>query len=48
MRDALEGVREMPGAHGIFNMSTQDHAGLDQRGRVMVTIQNGTWKYIGN
>jgi branched-chain amino acid transport system substrate-binding protein len=48
MRDALEGVRELPGAHGIFNMSMQDHAGLDQRGRVMVTIQNGTWKYLGN
>jgi branched-chain amino acid transport system substrate-binding protein len=48
MRDALEGVRELPGAHGIFNMSAQDHAGLDQRGRVMVTIQNGTWKFVGN
>lgn len=48
MREALEGVRELPGAHGIFNMSAQDHAGLDQRGRVMVTIQNGTWKFLSN
>jgi branched-chain amino acid transport system substrate-binding protein len=48
MRDALEAVKELPGAHGIFNMSAGDHSGLDQRGRVMVTISNGTWKYIGD
>ncbi len=48
LRDALEGVKELPGAHGIFNMSSGDHNGLDQRGRVMVTISNGTWKYIGD
>jgi branched-chain amino acid transport system substrate-binding protein len=48
LRDALEGVKELPGAHGIFNMSPGDHNGLDQRGRVMVTISNGTWKYIGD
>jgi branched-chain amino acid transport system substrate-binding protein len=46
MRDAIEGVREMAGAHGIFNMSPTDHAGLDQRGRVMVTIANGAWKFV--
>ena len=45
LRDALEGVKEMPGAHGIFNMSPTDHLGLDQRARVMVKIENGTWKY---
>jgi branched-chain amino acid transport system substrate-binding protein len=45
LRDALEGVKEMPGAHGIFNMSPNDHLGLDQRARVMVKIENGTWKY---
>jgi branched-chain amino acid transport system substrate-binding protein len=48
IRDALEGIKEMPGAHGIFNMSAGDHNGLDQRGRVMVTISNGAWKYIGD
>ena len=34
-----------PGAHGIFNMSPNDHLGLDQRARVMVKIENGAWKY---
>jgi branched-chain amino acid transport system substrate-binding protein len=45
LRDALEQVHELPGAHGIFTMSPTDHLGLDQRARVMVKIENGTWKY---
>lgn len=45
LRDALEGVKEVAGSHGIFNMSANDHLGLDQRARVMVTIQNGKWVY---
>jgi branched-chain amino acid transport system substrate-binding protein len=45
LRDALEQVKEAPGAHGIFNMSPGDHLGLDQRARVMVKIENGAWKY---
>ena len=45
LRDALEQVKEVPGAHGIFNMSATDHLGLDQRARVMVKIENGAWKF---
>jgi branched-chain amino acid transport system substrate-binding protein len=45
LRDALEQVKELPGAHGIFNMSAGDHLGLDQRARVMVKIEGGAWKY---
>ena len=44
LRDALEGLKDVAGAHGIFNMSATDHLGLDQRARVMVKIDNGTWK----
>lgn len=46
LRDALEQVKEAPGAHGIFNMSPTDHLGLDQRARVMVVIDKGHWKYL--
>jgi branched-chain amino acid transport system substrate-binding protein len=46
LRDALEGVKDLPGAHGVFNMSPTDHLGLDQRARVMVKIENGSWKYV--
>ena len=44
LRDALESTKNVAGAHGIFNMSPNDHLGLDQRSRVMVQIQSGTWK----
>ncbi|MBI5268503.1 MAG: ABC transporter substrate-binding protein [Burkholderiales bacterium] len=46
LRDALEQVKELPGAHGIFTMSPNDHLGLDQRARVMVKIEKGAWKYV--
>jgi branched-chain amino acid transport system substrate-binding protein len=46
LRDALEQVKELPGAHGVFNMTATDHLGLDQRARVMVKIENGAWKYV--
>ena len=45
LRDAIEQVKDLPGAHGIFTMSPTDHLGLDQRAYVMVKIDNGTWKY---
>ena len=45
LRDALESVKEVAGAHGVFNMSPTDHLGLDQRARVMVKIEGGAWKY---
>lgn len=45
LRDELEKVKEVPGAHGVFNTSAADHLGLDQRGRVMVKIENGAWKF---
>jgi len=44
LRDSLEGVKNAAGAHGIFNMSSKDHLGLDQRAAVMVQVVNGDWK----
>jgi branched-chain amino acid transport system substrate-binding protein len=46
LRDALEGVKNAAGAHGIFNMSPNDHLGLDQRAAVMVEIKNATWQLV--
>jgi branched-chain amino acid transport system substrate-binding protein len=43
MRDSLEGVKNASGAHGIFNMTPNDHLGLDQRAVVMVQIKDGKW-----
>lgn len=46
LRDGLEGVKNLAGAHGVFNMSTTDHLGFDQRARVMVQIKNGAWALV--
>ena len=46
LRDALENVKSLPGAHGVFNTSGQDHQGFDQRSRVMVKVENGNWKLL--
>jgi branched-chain amino acid transport system substrate-binding protein len=46
LRDAIENTKNLPAAHGIFNLSAQDHQGYDQRARVMVKIENGTWKLL--
>ncbi|RYZ13147.1 MAG: ABC transporter substrate-binding protein, partial [Comamonadaceae bacterium] len=45
LRDALENLKDVSGAHGVFNTTPNDHLGLDQRARVMVKIENGAWKY---
>lgn len=44
LRDALEGVRNLSVSNGVISMSKNDHLGLDQRARVMVKIDGGTWK----
>lgn len=46
LRDALEGTKNLPAAHGIFNLTPNDHQGYDQRARVMATIENNTWKLV--
>ncbi|WP_250526413.1 ABC transporter substrate-binding protein [Caballeronia sp. GAWG2-1] len=48
LRAAIEGTRDLPASHGIFNMSANDHSGLDQSARVMVEIVGGKWKLSGN
>jgi branched-chain amino acid transport system substrate-binding protein len=48
LRAALESSHDIAGAHGIFNMSATDHAGLDDRARVMVRIVGGQWKLAGD
>src|SRR3546814_18588075 len=33
MRDALEGIKNLPASPGVFKMSPTDHAGFDERAR---------------
>lgn len=46
LRDAIEGTKNLPAAHGIFNLTPNDHQGYDQRARVMATIENNAWKLV--
>ncbi len=46
LRDALENVKELPGVHGVFNMSAKDHNGFDSRAAIMATVENGDWKLL--
>lgn len=43
IRDELEKVRNFAGTGGIFNMSPEDHVGLDERSMVLVRIEGGKW-----
>ncbi len=44
LRDALENTKNVAATHAVYNMSPQDHAGVDSRARVLVQIQGGDWK----
>ncbi|WP_412477922.1 ABC transporter substrate-binding protein [Azonexus sp. IMCC34839] len=47
LRDALENSKEVVGAQGVFNMTAQNHNGMDKRARVMMTIRDGKWVLTG-
>jgi len=44
IRDELEKIKEFVGISGIFNMSPEDHNGLDKRAVTMYEIVNGQWQ----
>lgn len=46
LRDALENVHDLVISQGVMNLSKTDHNGMDQRARVMVTVENGKWKAL--
>ena len=41
VRDALETITGFAGASGVFNMSAEDHNGLDMSSIEMLTVKNG-------
>jgi branched-chain amino acid transport system substrate-binding protein len=46
LRDALEQTHELVGAQGVFTMTAQNHNGMDNRARTMMTVKNGRWTLI--
>ena len=43
LRDALENVHDVAGAQGVFDMTPDNHTGLDERAMVMVEVRDGSW-----
>lgn len=43
---AIESEKEIPASHGVFNFTPTDHFGLDNRGRVLLTVKNGDWAIV--
>ena len=46
VRKALEGIQDFVGVTGVFNMSAQDHNGLQADSFRILEVQNGEWKLI--
>lgn len=46
VRDYLETkVKNWPGVSGVFNLSPQDHTGLNKDAFVMITVKNNDWTF---
>jgi branched-chain amino acid transport system substrate-binding protein len=43
---ALESEKEIAASHGVYNFTPSDHFGLDERGRVLLTVKNGDWALV--
>lgn len=46
LRDALEGLHEVPGPDGIYSMSPTNHDGPQAHAVVMVRISHGAWELV--
>src|SRR5262245_7647621 len=43
---AIESEKEIAASHGVYNFTPTDHAGLDERGRVLLTVKDGNWALV--
>jgi branched-chain amino acid transport system substrate-binding protein len=46
LRRSLESGREVPGTHAVYRFTAQDHYGVDERARVLVSVKNGAFRVI--
>ena len=46
LRDSLENVKNVVGAHGVYNLTPANHNGVDERARVLVRVENGVWRLM--
>ncbi|HEY8578376.1 MAG TPA: ABC transporter substrate-binding protein [Beijerinckiaceae bacterium] len=43
---ALESEKDIVASQGVYNFTSTDHYGLDERGRVLIRVKNGDWEVI--
>jgi branched-chain amino acid transport system substrate-binding protein len=46
LRDALYATHEVVGTHAVYNFKPGDRYGTDERSRVLVRLDHGTWKLV--
>jgi branched-chain amino acid transport system substrate-binding protein len=47
LRDAIVSSKEVIGTQGVYNYKPGQPFGSDQRAVVMVKLEEGQWKYLG-
>jgi len=43
---AIESEKEIAASHGVYNFTPTDHSGLDERGRVLLTVKDANWALV--
>ncbi len=46
LRDAIEGLHDVPAVDGAFTFSSKDHGGLGSSSAVMVTVRDGAYQLV--
>jgi len=46
LREALEQEHDVVGCQGVFNMSPDNHNGMDERARVLVPVKDGRFRLL--
>jgi len=47
LRDAMFGTKDLVGTHGVYSFAPNNNSGVDERARVIVTLEKGQWKLLG-
>lgn len=46
LRDAMQSGSDVVGTNGVYRFTADDHYGLDERARVMITVKNGKFRLL--
>ena len=47
LRDELYRTKDVVGCHGVYTYAQSSNSGVDERARVIVTLEKGQWKLLG-